>query len=175
LLRELNVLADAGLLIRTPLGNQVHFRANSASPIYEDLRNILKKTSGVAEVLREALEPLKSKIDIAFVYGSIARGDERAGSDMDVMVVGSAKLSEVVGAFSASEDVLRRQINPVVFPTKEFKTKLAERDPFLERVMVDKKLFVIGEEDDIRKLGPHREAKAARGRQARNRQTARIR
>jgi hypothetical protein len=81
----------------------------------------------------------------------------------------------VVGAFSASEDVLRRQINPVVFPTKEFKTKLAERDPFLERVMVDKKLFVIGEEDDIRKLGPHREAKAARGRQARNRQTARIR
>jgi polymorphic toxin system nucleotidyltransferase-like protein len=96
LLRELNALADAGLLLRKPLGNQVHFQANPASPIYEDLRNILKKTSGIAEVLCEALGPLESKIRLAFVYGSIARGDERAGSDVDVMVIGSAKLSEVV-------------------------------------------------------------------------------
>ena len=88
LLRELNQLADAGLLVRRPVGNQVHFQANSQSPVYEDLRNVLKKTAGVADVLREALEPVKDRIDTAFVYGSVARGDEHAGSDIDVMIVG---------------------------------------------------------------------------------------
>src|SRR4029079_15146545 len=100
LLRELNALADAGLLLRRPLGNQVHFLANPGSPIYEDLRNILKKTSGLTDVLRDALVPLESKIQVAFVYGSIARGDEGAGSDLDVMVVGNSKLSELVGSLS---------------------------------------------------------------------------
>lgn len=75
LLRELNALAGAGVLVRKPLGNQVHFQANSACPIYEDLRNILKKTVGVADVLREALAPLAPKIRAAFVYGSVARGE----------------------------------------------------------------------------------------------------
>lgn len=81
LLRELNQLADAGVLSRTPVGNQVHFRANAACPIYDELRSILKKTSGLADVLREALEPLGGKVRSAFVYGSMARGDERAVSD----------------------------------------------------------------------------------------------
>ena len=175
LLRELNALADAGLLLRKPLGNQVHFQANPASPIYEDLRNILKKTSGIAEVLCEALEPLESKIRLAFVYGSIARGDERAGSDVDVMVIGSAKLSEVVSAFAHAEQVLRRQISPNLYPPKEFSTKVAAGDPFLQRVMADKKIFLIGEDDDLRKLGPHREAETSRRRQARSRSAARLR
>jgi len=169
LLRELNALADAGLLLRKPLGNQVHFQANPASPIYEDLRNILKKTSGIAEVLCEALEPLESKIRLAFVYGSIARGDERAGSDVDVMVIGSAKLSEVVSAFAPAEQALRRQISPNLYPPKEFSAKLAAGDPFLQRVTTDKKIFLIGEEDDLRKLGPHWEAETSRRRQAGNR------
>jgi hypothetical protein len=91
------------------------------------------------------------------------------------MVVGNVKLSEIVGALSPYEEVLRRPINPIVFAGTEFKTKLAEGDAFLERIMVDKKLFVIGEEDDIRKFVPHWEAKASRRRQARNRKTARIR
>lgn len=118
LLRELNALADAGLLSRRPLGNQVHFQADPSSPIYEDLRNIVKKTAGVADVLREALEPLAEKIELAFVYGSIARGDERGGSDLDVMIVGTATLSQTISALAPAEATLRRQISPTCIPSK---------------------------------------------------------
>jgi predicted nucleotidyltransferase len=175
LLRELNALADAGLLLRRPLGNQVHFLANPGSPIYEDLRNILKKTSGLTDVLRDALVPLESKIQVAFVYGSIARGDEGAGSDLDVMVVGNSKLSELVGSLSGCEQTLRRSISPVLYPPKEFSAKLAMGDPFLQRVIQEKKLFLIGDENDIRKLSPHRQAESPRRKQTRNRAAARVR
>jgi predicted nucleotidyltransferase len=152
LLRELNALADAGLLLRRPLGNQVHFQANPASVVYEDLRNLLKKTAGVADILREALEPLALKIQVAFVYGSIARGDERAGSDIDVMLVGTAKFSDAVGVLGPAQETLRRVINPNLYPPKEFAAKLRGEDPFLTRVLADKKIFLIGDEDDIRKI-----------------------
>jgi len=84
LLRELNALVKAGLLLHKPVGNQVHFQANTASPVYEELRSLLKKTAGIADVLRAALNPPASKIDVAFVFGSIARGDasrQRPGPD----------------------------------------------------------------------------------------------
>jgi len=88
LLRELNRLADAGVLIRKSVGNQVHFKADAGCAIYEDLRNLLKKTVGVVDVLRETLAPLADKIQVAFVYGSVARGDERARSDLGLMIIG---------------------------------------------------------------------------------------
>ncbi|MBI4203884.1 MAG: nucleotidyltransferase domain-containing protein [Betaproteobacteria bacterium] len=164
LLRELNLLADAGLLVRKPVGNQVHFQANQACPIYEDLREILKKTAGVADVLREALEPLTGKIRVAFVYGSVARGDERAGSDLDVMIVGDATFAEVIDALTPAHEALRRQINPNLFSLPEFKEKMASGEPFLKRVLEDKKIFLIGGEDDIRQLASHRKTKAPRRR-----------
>ena len=112
LLRELNALVKVGLLLRKPVGNQVHFQANTASPVYEELRSLLKKTAGIADVLRAALNPPASKIDVAFVFGSIARGDEPAGSDLDLMIVGTARFSEVVGALAPAQDALRRELNP---------------------------------------------------------------
>lgn len=162
--RELNRLANAGVLIRTPVGNQVHFQANKACPIYDDLRSILKKTAGVADVLRAAMEPLADKIQVAFVYGSVARGDERAGSDLDVMIVGDAKFADVIGALADAREVLRRAINPAIFPGAEFKTKLAANEPFLKRVMADKKLFLMGSEHDLGELASHRKAQGARRR-----------
>lgn len=164
LLRELKLLAHAGLLIRKPVGNQVHFQANPACPIYEDLRNILKKTAGVADVLREALEPLGHKVAIAFVYGSIVRGDERAGSDIDVMIVGDAKFADVIHALAPAQEALRREINPNVYATKEFRAKLAAGEPFLKRVLADKKIFLIGDKDDFGQLASHRKAQTARRR-----------
>lgn len=89
--RELRTLADAGLLVRQEVSRQVHYRANGASPVFAELADLLRKTSGLADVLRDALEPLGGKIAMAFVYSSMAAGTERATSDVDVMVIGSPR------------------------------------------------------------------------------------
>jgi predicted nucleotidyltransferase len=164
ILRELNRLADAGVIIRRPVGNQVQFQANAACPIYEDLRNILKKTAAIADVLREAMEPLADRINAAFVYGSVARGDERSGSDLDVMILGEAKFAEVVHALAAAQETLRREINPNLYPIREFRAKVAAGDPFLKRVLADKKIFLIGDAHDLGKSASHRKAETARRR-----------
>lgn len=164
ILRELNRLADAGVIIRRPVGNQVQFQANAACPIYEDLRNILKKTAALADVLREALEPLADRIQAAFVYGSVARGDERAGSDLDLMIVGEAKFAQVVQALATAQETLRREINPNLYPIHEFRAKVAAGDPFLKRVLADKKIFLIGDAHDLGKSASHRKAETARRR-----------
>ncbi len=162
LLRELNLLAEAGLLVKKPVGNQVHFQANPASPVYEELRGILKKTAGIADVLREALEPLADRVRVAFIYGSVARGDERAGSDLDLMVIGELKFANLIGALAPLRAVLRREVNPSLYPPKEFRAKLAAAEPFLKRVLADKKIFLIGGEDELGELAPDRKAQAAR-------------
>lgn len=164
LLRELNRLANASVLTRRAVGNQVHFQANTSCAIYEDVRNLLKKTVAVADVLREALEPLADKIQVAFVYGSVARGDERPGSDLDLMIVGEAKFADVVLALDPARETLRREINPNLFPPREFSTKVAAGEPFLKRVLSDQKIFLIGGERDLGKPPPHRKAEGARRR-----------
>lgn len=162
LLRELSRLADAGVLTRRSVGNQVHFQANPACPIYEELRGVMKKTSGIADVLREALDPLRERIHSAFIYGSIARGDERRGSDLDLMIVGDVTFADVVGALQEASNTLRREINPHLYPPRELKRRLSVGEPFLERVMEDRKIFIIGGDDDLGKLAPYREAEGAR-------------
>lgn len=164
LLRELNALAAAGVLLRRPVGNQVHFQANPDCPIYEELRSILKKTVGVADVLREALAPLGSKVRAAFVYGSVAKGDERARSDLDVMVVGEASFGDVVAALAPAQASLRREVNPNVYPALEFRKKLAAGNPFLKRVLAEHKIFIVGGEDELGKPAAHRPAQGARRR-----------
>lgn len=164
LVRELNALAAAGVLARKRVGNQVHFRANPACPIYEDLRAILKKTVGVADVLREALAPLAPRIGAAFVYGSIARGDERAGSDVDLMVIGEVRFADVVRALAPAQEALRREVNANVYPALEFRKKAAAGEPFLKRVLADRRIFVLGGEDDLGELVAHRKAQGARRR-----------
>ena len=159
--RELAQLADAGVLSREKLGNLVRYKADSACPIYDELRGILKKTAGVADVLREGLASLSDKISVAFVYGSVASGAERRSSDIDVMVVGSASFEEVVGALHSSQEQLRREINPNVYGLAEFKKKAKEKGSFMARVLKEPKLFIQGKENDLRKLGANRKAKAA--------------
>lgn len=159
--RELAQLTDAGVLSREKVGNLVRYKAETACPIYNELRGILKKTAGVADVLREALAPLSDKISLAFVYGSVASGAERRSSDIDVMVVGSASFEEVVGALHSSQEELRREINPNVYSLSEFKKKAKEKGSFLARVLDEPKLFILGKEHDLRKLGANRKTKAA--------------
>jgi len=161
LMRELNRLVDAGILLRKPLGNLVLYQSNGRCPIFEELRNILKKTSGIGDVVREMLEPLGARIRVAFVYGSVARGDEREGSDLDLMVVGDVSIAEVVGALGPASQVLRREVNPNLYSPKEFAAALAGGEPFLRRLMSDRKIFVIGAERDLGELAAHRQAQAA--------------
>jgi predicted nucleotidyltransferase len=159
--RELAQLADAGVLSREKVGNLVRYKADPACPIYDELRGILKKTAGVADVLREGLASLSDKISVAFVYGSVASGAERRSSDIDVIVVGSASFEEVVEALHSSQEELRREINPNVYSFVEFKKKAKEKGSFLARVLDEPKLFILGKEHDLRKLSANRKAKAA--------------
>ena len=150
--RELAGLANAGIVTRTRRGNRVFYQANHSSPIYRELQSLVIKTAGIADVIRGALEPLASNVDFAFVFGSVAKGAARSSSDVDLMVVGSVSLREVVAAAHTAQDRLEREINPSVFSREEFAGRLADRDHFLTMVVDGPKLFLLGDEDDIGKL-----------------------
>jgi uncharacterized protein len=149
--RELRQLVDAGLVTKRIQGTQTLFTANASSPIFAEMRSIVAKTVGMHDVLLTALSPLKSKIDLAFVYGSVARSGETAQSDIDLMVVGTARFADVVERIADAQKTLNREINPTVYTAKEFSSKL--RGNFLKTVLGGKKLFIIGDEDDLRELG----------------------
>jgi len=150
--RELKHLTDMGLIVRRPQGNQVLYRVNRESPIFREIKSLITKTVGIHDAIRSALAPLGAEIQVAFVYGSVARQKERASSDIDLMVLGSAPFSEVVSALGPAQRVLGREINPTVFPISEFRSKLAGGNHFLRSVMKDKKLFVLGSEHELAKL-----------------------
>lgn len=150
--RELKHLTDMGLIVRRAQGNQVLFRANAHSPIFAEIKSLVTKTVGVHHAIRSALASLRPAVKIAFVYGSVARNQERAESDVDLMVLGNASFSEVVSALAPAQKVLGREINPTLFPTSEFRTKLAAGNHLLRSVMKEKKLFVVGTEDELAKL-----------------------
>ena len=151
--RELGQLTDAGLIHRVRRGHQVYYQANRQNPIFAELKSILAKTSGIRDVLNEVLAPLAERIRLAFVYGSIARGDEDASSDVDLMVVGEVSFADVVSALSESDSKLGREVKPTVYTLQEFREKLAAKNHFLSTVAKEKKLFVIGDEHEFRRLG----------------------
>lgn len=159
--RELEQLADAGVLTRERMGNLVRYKADTACPIYDELRSILKKTTGVADVLRGALAALGDRIVAAFVYGSVAAGVERKASDIDVMIIGSVSFEEVVRALHPCQEQLRREINPGVYSPAEFRRKVAAKNSFLMRVLEEPKLFIVGSEDDVGQSLKNRKSKAA--------------
>lgn len=150
--RELNRLVEAELVTRTPRGNLVLFQANRRSPLFPALRELMVRTSGAADALRDALAPLAPRIRVAFVYGSVARGEEDAGSDVDVMVVGDVTFGEVVGALLPTQDVLGREVNPTVYPVDEFRTRAAEGSSFLTTVVSEPKVFLVGGTDELCEL-----------------------
>lgn len=146
--RDLRAMAALGLLVRQEVGRQVHYRANTDSPIFPELSGLLRKTAGVVDVLRDALAPVADKIDRAFVYGSIARGTEHAHSDVDVMIVGEVDFGDAVVALAPVQEKLRREINPTVLTTGEFDKKRNQRDGFIEQVWKGPKLWLIGDEKE---------------------------
>jgi len=156
--RELRTLAELGLLVRQEVGRQVHYRANTQSPVFGELVGLLRKTAGLADVLRDALAPLGKKVRLAFIYGSMAAGTEHTGSDVDLMVLGSASFAELARALADAQTTLRRDVNPTVMTPREFARKLADGDGFGRSVAKGAKLWLIGSEDEFAELAAHRKA-----------------
>lgn len=148
--RLLSRLEATGLVTATRVGNQKHYQANTASPVFAELHGLVVKTVGVVEPLRTALAPLARRIRAAFVYGSFAKGGERAGSDVDLLVV-SDKLTyaDVYEAIQPAELQLARAINPTVLSVSDWRSRRAKKGSFVTKVMAQPRLFVIGTEDDL--------------------------
>ena len=151
--RELTNLSKLQLIERSVDGKQVYYRANKSHRIFAELHSLVAKTSGIYYRLRSALEPIASEISFAFVYGSMASGEENSESDIDLMVIGEVTLDEILMRLTPAERSLGRPINPAVFSLAEFRSKLKGRNHFLKSVLRGKKVMLIGDEDELEPMG----------------------
>jgi predicted nucleotidyltransferase len=152
--RELQQLVDAGLVVREASGHQVYFSANREAPIFPELQAIVEKTAGAVDVLRASLASLLRlrRIAIALIYGSVASGRKTARSDVDLLIVGDVTLAELVPALRTAEARLGREVNPSVYPVREFQDKLRGGAPFLKRILAGPRLLVAGDDRELGRL-----------------------
>jgi len=149
--QELAKLAKAGLIIAHRDGNRIYYEANRDNPVYADLRNIVVKTNGLAGVLKQTLET--PGIELAFIFGSLAAGKGGAASDVDLMIIGTLGLRRVAHLLSGFSEKLGREINPHIFTKEEFVRRKRAADHFLSSVLASPRIFAIGSEDELTKLG----------------------
>ncbi len=148
--RELARLEVAGLVTVTHVGNQKDYQANAAAPVFEELRSLVLKTSGLVDTLRVALAPLMSQIHTAFVYGSVAKGQDTAKSDIDLMVVSdSLSYADLFAVLEEATSRLGRTVNPTVYSRQELEKRMRVDNAFIKRVLAQPKLWVIGEEHGL--------------------------
>jgi predicted nucleotidyltransferase len=148
--RELADMAQSGLLTVTRVGNQRHYQANRACPVFEELRSLVLKTSGLADVLRLALLPLAAQISGAFVYGSVAKQADSSSSDVDVLIVSETlAYAEVFGALEAASARLSRPVNPTLYTPSELKRRVTQDRSFIKRVLDQPKIWLLGSEQMI--------------------------
>ncbi len=147
--REMDKLLEVGLLTVKKVGNQNHYQANQECPIYADLANVLRKTSGLSDVLIAALLPISEKIQSAFVFGSVASGKVNAKSDIDLMFIGGVSYAEVVLLLHPLQEQLGREINPKVYAAKEWSRLVKDNGAFIHDVLSKPKLFIIGDEQQL--------------------------
>lgn len=150
--RELKNLTDSGIVTREVQGRQVYYQANERCPIFDELKAIVRKTFGIADVIREAFAPVSESIRAAFIFGSIAKSTDDRKSDVDLMVIGDISFGDVVSAVSPAEEKLKREINSIVYPPAEFRKKVKEDHHFVKNVLGNEKIFVIGDEDELARL-----------------------
>ena len=150
--RELTRLEKTGILILTTEGKQKYYQANRESPVFNELHGLIVKTVGAADVLRTALAPAIGRIELAFIFGSIARSADDRRSDIDVMVVGAISFGDTVDLLSTAEEKLGREVNVVIYPIPEFKQKAREDHYFVKTVLDGEKIFLIGDEHELARL-----------------------
>ena len=148
--RELARLDDSGLVTVTKVGTQKHYQANPQSPIYSELCTIVQKTVGLAEPLRKALKPLTRRISAAFVYGSVAKKQDTAASDIDLMVVsGSLTYADLFAALEEASARLGRKVNLTVYSPQELTKRMKQGNAFVTRVLAQPKIWLVGGESDL--------------------------
>jgi uncharacterized protein len=169
--RELKALSDAGIIRRIVRGKQVFFQANAECPVYEEIKALMVKTAGAADVLKAAMASLGPRIQIALVYGSMAQARQKANSDVDVLVVGHVTFREVVAAFAGAQSQLGREVNPTVYAPEEFRSKLASGHHFVTSVLRKEKVFLIGDDRGLERLAQKRLADGAQNQPPGNRRS----
>lgn len=143
--RELERMAAAELLVVSRIGNQTHYQANSACPIFSELASLVRKTFGIAEVIRQAINPLEAQIQSAFVYGSTAKGGARADSDIDLMLIGKdLAYGQVMENLMNAEQQLGKTINPTIYTAEDFRAKRLAANHFLTRVLEQPRIEIVG-------------------------------
>ncbi len=150
--RELKNLTDTGIIIREVQGRQVYYRANEKCPIFNELKSIVRKTFGIADVIRQSLAAKADKMRVAFVFGSVAMSTDDRRSDIDLMVVGEITFGELISLLKPAEKQVGREITAVVYPVAEFKKKVKDDHHFVKTVLEGEKIFVIGSEGELRRL-----------------------
>lgn len=146
--KEIAHLKHLDLVTSERDGNRLYFAANHDHPLYKAIRELVEKTSGATERMKEILSSVKG-IDCAFIFGSFAKGEEKSHSDIDLIVIGTAGLRTLAPKLKAVTEQTQREINPHVYSLKSWKEKLKKKDHFLRSVMSEKKIFLIGDEDVI--------------------------
>jgi predicted nucleotidyltransferase len=145
--RELARLESSGLIISKEVGNQTHYQANRSSPIFTEMKSLVTKTFGVADVLRNALSSRSAQIEKAFIFGSVASGEDTSMSDLDLMIISKTlPYSELFADLESAEEQLGRKINPTVYSPAEFAKRISEGNSFVRRVMDRPKIWIVGEE-----------------------------
>ncbi|MDD5667426.1 MAG: nucleotidyltransferase domain-containing protein, partial [Actinomycetota bacterium] len=142
----------AGVILRFERGNQVFYQANKDSPIFSDLKSLLVKTAGMSDVIRASLSDLEDKIRVAFIYGSFADGTDTAQSDVDIFVIGDISLREVVSRLRDAQVTIGREINPTTYSAGEFREKLQAGHHFVSSIYGTSKIFLVGNEDELKGL-----------------------
>jgi predicted nucleotidyltransferase len=150
--RELAQLSRVGILNKTTRGREIYYQVNPECSVFEELKSLMTKTAGVAEVVADALAVLQDRIAIAFIYGSLASGEVKAQSDIDIMIIGDVSFKEVVDHITGVQEKLGREVNPTVYTMDEFKKKIAAKHHFICNVLSKPKIFLIGGEHELKGL-----------------------
>lgn len=147
--RELEALAGSGILLRRQDGRRIYYKANTNSPVFPEMKGLIEKTAGIVPALKAELKRFDDRIELALLYGSVARGEEKSGSDMDLMIVGSLKQIDLLPALRKLESRFRREVNVTLFSSEEFNRKLAAGDHFLKAVLKGKTISLKGALDEL--------------------------
>lgn len=150
--QEINKLQRLDIITRIKDGNRIYYKANTDNPLYPEIRNLVFKTNGLADLLKNALSS-ETKIKIAFVFGSFATNEEKAGSDVDLMIIGDIGLRKLTGLLMDVSEKFGREINPYRLTENEFIKRESENDHFLQKVLKSPKIFIIGTEDELKAMG----------------------
>ena len=149
--QDLQKLVKLDLVKARRDGNRLYYRANTDHPVFPEIRNLVLKTAGLVEVIKSALD--REGIEVAFIFGSLARSKERAESDVDLMVIGTIGLRSLSSRLAGVSEQIGREINPHALSIEEFRRRKQNGNHFLSNVIESPKLFIIGSENDLEAMG----------------------